>query len=94
MTKIDYFLNCNSLYYAAEYFSGSRPREKIFEFDHVFGDKETQEKVFTTCVKQQIDAVMNGYNATVFAYGATGNASAISQLSTAEDILCSLLTPS
>jgi kinesin family protein 18/19 len=55
-----------------EYFSGSRSREKIFEFDHVFGDLESQEKVFNTCVKQQVDAVMNGYNATVFAYGATG----------------------
>ena len=94
MKIFDFFLNCDSIYYAAEYFSGSRPREKIFEFDHVFGDKETQEKVFATCVKQQIDAVMNGYNATVFAYGATGNASAVSQLSRTEGILCSLFTPS
>ena len=64
--------SCIALY--LEYFSGStnRPREKIFEFDNVFGEKETQERVFTACVKQQVDAVMNGYNATVFAYGATG----------------------
>ena len=60
------------VYDPTEYFSGSRPREKIFEFDHVFGEKEAQEKIFSTCVKHQVDAVMNGFNATVFAYGATG----------------------
>ncbi|KAJ3322108.1 Kinesin-like protein kif19 [Boothiomyces sp. JEL0866] len=49
-----------------------RKREKIYNFDHVFGDRDSQIDIFNSCVKDQIEAAMNGYNATVFAYGATG----------------------
>ncbi|NXR01523.1 KI18B protein, partial [Sagittarius serpentarius] len=43
-----------------------------FVFDRVFGEKATQEEVFqhTTC--EVLDSVLNGYNCSVFAYGATG----------------------
>lgn len=49
-----------------------RKREKVYTFDHVFGDKDGQTDIFNSCVKNQIEAAMSGYNATVFAYGATG----------------------
>uniref|UniRef100_A0A8C0BLQ6 Kinesin-like protein n=1 Tax=Buteo japonicus TaxID=224669 RepID=A0A8C0BLQ6_9AVES len=43
-----------------------------FVFDRVFGEGATQEEVFkhTTC--KMLDSVLNGYNCSVFAYGATG----------------------
>ncbi|KAM9656238.1 kinesin-like protein KIF18B [Morphnus guianensis] len=43
-----------------------------FVFDRVFGEGATQEEVFqhTTC--EMLDSVLNGYNCSVFAYGATG----------------------
>ncbi|KFQ68586.1 Kinesin-like KIF18B, partial [Phaethon lepturus] len=43
-----------------------------FVFDWVFGEGATQEEVFqhTTC--EVLDSVLNGYNCSVFAYGATG----------------------
>ncbi|NXE28066.1 KI18B protein, partial [Ardeotis kori] len=47
-------------------------KELKFIFDRVFGEEATQEEVFqhTTC--EMLDSVLNGYNCSVFAYGATG----------------------
>jgi hypothetical protein len=55
-----------------ESYTGARPRQKVFEFDHVFGENAEQEIVYKKSVEHQVDAVMQGYNATVFCYGATG----------------------
>ncbi|KAI8902942.1 P-loop containing nucleoside triphosphate hydrolase protein [Globomyces pollinis-pini] len=49
-----------------------RKREKLYSFDQVFGENCSQQTVFEGSVQSQVDAVINGYNATVFAYGATG----------------------
>ena len=49
-----------------------RTKEKILEFDYVFSPLSTQEKIFNFTTKFLIDNVINGYNASVFAYGATG----------------------
>ncbi|XP_054626789.1 kinesin-like protein KIF18A [Dunckerocampus dactyliophorus] len=43
-----------------------------FVFDHVFGENSTQDDVFENTTKGVLDGVMNGFNCTVFAYGATG----------------------
>nr|XP_057933024.1 kinesin-like protein KIF18A isoform X2 [Doryrhamphus excisus] len=43
-----------------------------FVFDHVFGESSTQDDVFENTTKGVLDGVMNGFNCTVFAYGATG----------------------
>ncbi|KAG7315129.1 hypothetical protein KOW79_021217 [Hemibagrus wyckioides] len=43
-----------------------------FVFDHVFGEDSTQMEVFENTTKGVVDGVLNGYNCTVFAYGATG----------------------
>ncbi|NXW24583.1 KI18B protein, partial [Circaetus pectoralis] len=47
-------------------------KDMKFVFDRVFGEGATQEEVFqhTTC--EMLDSVLNGYNCSVFAYGATG----------------------
>ena len=38
----------------------------------VFGPDSTQEEVYNETTKHLVENVLNGYNATVFAYGATG----------------------
>uniref|UniRef100_A0A8C2YX28 Kinesin-like protein n=1 Tax=Cyclopterus lumpus TaxID=8103 RepID=A0A8C2YX28_CYCLU len=43
-----------------------------FVFDHVFGENSTQDDIFESTTKGVLDGVMNGFNSTVFAYGATG----------------------
>ncbi|XP_072236828.1 kinesin-like protein KIF18A [Leuresthes tenuis] len=43
-----------------------------FVFDHVFDENSTQEDIFENTTKGVLDGVMNGFNCTVFAYGATG----------------------
>ncbi|XP_041073842.1 kinesin-like protein KIF18A [Polyodon spathula] len=43
-----------------------------FVFDNVFGENSTQQEVFENTTKGLLDGVLNGYNCTVLAYGATG----------------------
>ena len=50
----------------------NRSREQHYAFDFVFDKFSTQSEIFNNSVKFLIDGVVNGFNATVFAYGATG----------------------
>ncbi|NXV79173.1 KI18B protein, partial [Atlantisia rogersi] len=47
-------------------------KDLTFVFDRVFGEEATQEEVFQHTTRQALDSVLNGYNCSVFAYGATG----------------------
>lgn len=49
-----------------------RSRERRFAFDHAFGPDSEQSEVFENTTAFLLDGVLQGYNATVFAYGATG----------------------
>ncbi|KAM3557559.1 hypothetical protein MY1884_004451 [Beauveria asiatica] len=52
---------------------GSRKvKDQIFAFDRVFDENTTQSDVYEGTTKSLLDSVLDGYNATVFAYGATG----------------------
>uniref|UniRef100_A0AAY4BUL4 Kinesin-like protein n=1 Tax=Denticeps clupeoides TaxID=299321 RepID=A0AAY4BUL4_9TELE len=48
------------------------PKDLKFVFDTVFGESSTQAEVFDNTTKGIVDSVLNGYNCSVFAYGATG----------------------
>ena len=50
----------------------NRSREQTFAFDYAFDKYTNQNTVFEKSTKFLIEGVLNGYNATVFAYGATG----------------------
>ena len=50
----------------------NRTREQTYAFDFAFDKNCTQYTVFENSTKFLIDGVVNGFNATVFAYGATG----------------------
>ena len=47
----------------------NRPREKIYAFDQVFSESSSQLHVYERTVRFLIPYVLQGYNATVFAYG-------------------------
>ena len=50
----------------------NRSREQTYAFDFAFDKYSTQQKIFENTTKFLLEGVVNGYNATVFAYGATG----------------------
>lgn len=52
--------------------SGKKTKDQVFAFDRVFDDNTEQREVYEGTTKQLLDSVLDGYNATVFAYGATG----------------------
>ncbi|WVQ99388.1 hypothetical protein IAU59_006521 [Kwoniella sp. CBS 9459] len=51
---------------------GRRYKNRKYVFDQVFSMEATQEEVFGRTAKPLLPGVLDGYNATVFAYGATG----------------------
>ena len=46
--------------------------ERSFAFDHVFDVETTQEQVFDSILRDSIQPVLSGFNATVLAFGQTG----------------------
>ena len=51
---------------------GKRVKDQTFAFDRVFDENTTQGDVYEATTRGLLDSVLEGYNATVFAYGATG----------------------
>ncbi|KAJ3105460.1 Kinesin-like protein kif19 [Phlyctochytrium planicorne] len=59
-----------------------RPKEKLYGFDQVFSETAEQIEVFENTTMGLIPGVLKGYNATVFAYGATGAGKTYTMLGT------------
>ncbi|XP_068153366.1 kinesin-like protein KIF19 [Drosophila tropicalis] len=55
------------------YDDGGKSRPRQYSYDHVFRENDTQEYVYKTTTAPLVRDVLNGYNAAVFAYGATGS---------------------
>ena|SRR5579871_5285874 len=51
---------------------GKKQKDMRFGFDRVFDENATQGEVYEQTTKNLLDSVLDGFNATVFAYGATG----------------------
>ncbi|XP_064030630.1 kinesin-like protein KIF18B isoform X1 [Pogoniulus pusillus] len=47
-------------------------KQQKFVFDRVFGEQARQEEVFQHTTRDMLGSVLDGYNCSVFAYGATG----------------------
>jgi kinesin family protein 18/19 len=52
--------------------SSKKVKDQVFAFDRVFDENTTQSEVYEGTTRNLLDSVLDGYNATVFAYGATG----------------------
>jgi hypothetical protein len=48
-------------------------RDQKFAFDAVFGPNSNNEDVYAGTTKELVDVIFNGYNCSVFVYGATGS---------------------
>ncbi|KAK6344705.1 kinesin-like protein Klp5 [Orbilia javanica] len=51
---------------------GKQQKDMRFGFDRVFDENALQGEVYEQTTKNLLDSVLDGFNATVFAYGATG----------------------
>jgi len=51
---------------------GKKVKDQVFGFDRIFDENASQIDVYEGTTKGLLDSVLDGYNATVFAYGATG----------------------
>ncbi|XP_063602768.1 kinesin-like protein KIF19 [Penaeus indicus] len=49
-----------------------RAKDKPFVYDRLFNEESAQKEVYEETAKALVEDVLNGFNATVFAYGATG----------------------
>ena len=47
--------------------------DRPFTYNHVFSPTSTQTEVFEECMRPLVDSVLEGYHATVLAYGQTGS---------------------
>ncbi|VUC22539.1 unnamed protein product [Clonostachys rosea] len=52
--------------------TSKKVKDQVFAFDRVFDDNTSQSDVYEGTTRNLLDSVLDGYNATVFAYGATG----------------------
>ncbi|KAH8682111.1 P-loop containing nucleoside triphosphate hydrolase protein [Xylariales sp. PMI_506] len=52
--------------------NGKKVKDQVFAFDRIFDDNTSQTEVYEGTTKNLLDSILDGYNATVFAYGATG----------------------
>ena len=57
---------------SADFLRVNRARDRRYAFDYAFGPECNQQVVYDNTTRFLIDGVLAGYNATVFAYGATG----------------------
>ncbi|CAN0388939.1 unnamed protein product, partial [Discosporangium mesarthrocarpum] len=51
--------------------AGGPASAHVFTFDHVYDVSASQEKVYDTTAMEVVESSLQGYNATVFAYGQT-----------------------
>ncbi|KAM4024811.1 kinesin-like protein KIF19 [Anomaloglossus baeobatrachus] len=56
----------------ADDWRASRARQRTFIFDEVLDQCDSQDHVYESTTKSLVEGIVSGYNATVFAYGATG----------------------
>ena len=57
-------------------------KEQQFFFDYVFDKNSSQQEIYTKTTKPLLEGIIEGYNATVFAYGATGSGKTYTMLGT------------
>ena len=68
-----------------EVFRQARSKEKTYAFDYAFDEGCGQQYIFERTTKFLIDGIMQGYNASVFAYGATGAGKTYTMLGTEDE---------
>ena len=65
-----------------------RSNERQYVFDATFGADSTQQEVYEKTTKNLVKSVLEGFHATVFAYGATGSGKTYTMVGTPEHPGC------
>ena len=60
-------------------------KEQQFFFDHVFDKNTSQQEIYENTTKNLLLGIIEGFNATVFAYGATGSGKTYTMLGTSNE---------
>ncbi|KAK4760920.1 hypothetical protein SAY87_005813 [Trapa incisa] len=63
----------------------NRTKEKKYCFDHAFGPECSNLDVYNRCISSTISGVVQGLNATIFAYGSTGSGKTYTMVGTQDD---------
>ncbi|XP_021273661.1 kinesin-like protein KIN-8B isoform X3 [Herrania umbratica] len=63
----------------------NRTKERKYSFDHAFGSHCTNLDTYQKCISTIISGVVQGLNATVFAYGSTGSGKTYTMVGTQHD---------
>ncbi|GAB2283040.1 Kinesin-like protein KIN-8B [Dionaea muscipula] len=63
----------------------NRSKERNYSFDYAFGPDRLNLDVYKRCVSSTISGVLQGLNATVFAYGSTGSGKTYTMVGTQDD---------
>ncbi|OWM66152.1 hypothetical protein CDL15_Pgr013369 [Punica granatum] len=63
----------------------NRTKEKRYRFDHAFGPESSNLDVYNKCISSTISGVVQGLNATIFAYGSTGSGKTYTMVGTRDD---------
>lgn len=66
-------------------YGGGGGETHTFSFDHVFDEKTSQIEIFEKIAKKSVEWVVEGYNATIFAYGPTGSGKTYCMFGSPED---------
>lgn len=68
----DVFLYKRLIYFSPQILRKNRIKETQFTFDYNFDKASTQNEIYSGISPFLIDGILDGFNATIFAYGATG----------------------
>ena len=63
----------SGIFLAGEQIKILKVKEISYEYDFVFGENSTQEEIYENTTAELIKQVVEGYSATIMAYGATGS---------------------
>ncbi|KAK8494172.1 hypothetical protein V6N13_123901 [Hibiscus sabdariffa] len=63
----------------------NRSKQKKYCFDHAFGPHSTNLETYRKCISTVISGVVQGLNATIFAYGSTGSGKTYTMVGTQHD---------
>ena len=76
----------SGIYLAGEQIKILKVKEISYEYDFVFGENTTQEEVYENTTANLIKQVVEGYSATIMAYGATGSGKTYTMVGKGEKI--------
>ena len=76
----------SGIYLAGEQIKILKVKEISYEYDFVFGENSTQEEVYENTTANLIKQVVEGYSATIMAYGATGSGKTYTMVGKGEKI--------